>query len=640
MIVLNVSKMGKAFGEEALFSDVSFQIDQKDKIGFVGVNGAGKTTLFRILLEQLSADTGAVTKSRDTKIGYLRQHVEAHSDKTVYDELLEVFFDVEEIEKQLEQIACEIERGTGDISALVEKQTRLHEAYDARGGFTYKSIAKAALLGLGFREEELTMPFASLSGGQKTRVLLCKTLLGNSNLLLLDEPTNHLDISAVEWLEAFLRDYQGAFVIISHDRYFLDRVTNKTIELENQKIEVYDGNYSAYMAKKSENRTAQQRQYENTQREIKRIEGIIEQQRRWNRERNLRTAASKQKAADKLRQTLQKPQDSPDGIGFHFKMNETGGNEVLTCENLGMAFGDKRLFSHVDLRIMRQECVFLLGANGCGKTTLFKILTGQFLPKEGSFRLGSNVKAGYYDQAQQDLCADKTVFDEVCDAYPGLSQTEIRNALAAFLFCGDDVFKTVGMLSGGEKARVSLLKLMLSGANLLLLDEPTNHLDISSREALEEALLSFEGTIFAISHDRYFINKLADRICDMSGGTLRSYVGNYDYFVEKKQELAQRTSEKSAQEDAAELSGKDAYRLQKQRESEKRKRAGAQKRIEEAIAHTEAQIKAHGDTLSLPEYATDYIKASEVMDELKRLEGELMALYEAWEALLCEADKA
>lgn len=626
MILMNASKLNKSFAEDVVFHDVSFNISDKDKIGFVGVNGAGKTTLFRTLLNPSYADSGKVFTNKDTVIGYMQQHADLHSDNTVYEEVMSSYADMLQIEDELEKLSRDIENGNGDISSLIERQARLMAHFESRGGYTYKNIARSSLIGLGFDEDDLQKPFETLSGGQKTRVLLCKILLSNANLLLLDEPTNHLDISSVEWLENFLINYKGAFIIISHDRYFLDRVCNKTFELENGSLTSYNGNYTRYLSLKEEARLAKQRQYDNTTREIRRIEGIIEQQKRWNREKNIKTAESKQKIVDKLEQSLERPDALPEKIHFSFHITAAGGNDVLTCRNLSMAYGIHKLFSGIDIDIKKKEHVFLLGENGCGKTTLFKILTGDLSPIDGEIRYGSNIEAGYYDQTQENLHYDKTVIDEIYDEYPKMSLTEVRNALAAFLFVGDDVFKPVNTLSGGERAKLSLLKLMLSGANLLLLDEPTNHLDISSREALENALLGYEGTIFAVSHDRYFINKLADRILYMQSGALCGYGGNYDYFLEKFTPTA-------STKETAKVSGKEIYLEQKRIESEKRKAANRLARTEKRIDELEGEIDEKNKLLLSEEYATDYVKATELSGQIETLQKELDELYEEWENL-------
>ncbi|MBQ3554020.1 MAG: ABC-F type ribosomal protection protein [Clostridia bacterium] len=629
MILMNLSKIKKAFGTDVLFEDVSFSVDEHDKIGFVGANGVGKTTLFRLMLGEMAADGGEIFKNSRTNIGYMEQQTHLTSSRTVYDELLTVFSHLEEMERELSEITCRIEAGDADTDALIRRHEALSERYSAEGGLTYKNVAKASLMGLGFSERELFLDFSSLSGGQKTRVHLCKILLGQANLLFLDEPTNHLDIASVEWLENFLRDYRGAFIIISHDRYFLDRVANKIYELEHGRLTVYNGNYTEYQRQKEENRKAKERRYENTKSEIERLEGIVEQQRRWNREKNIKTAESKLKAIERLEKTLEKPDEQLSGIRFAFKPQAVGGNDVLSVRDLSMRFGEKKIFSHAEFHLSRAERVFLLGPNGCGKTTLFKLILGEHTAVGGEIKLGANIKIGYYDQTQEHLDYTKTVFDEVADSYPKMTQTEIRSALAAFLFRADDVFKLISELSGGERARVLLLKLMLSGANLLLLDEPTNHLDIASREALEEALLSYPGTFLVVSHDRYFINKLAQRVIYLTQDKMENYPGDYDYFLEKKK-APKGIEAKSANQAGA---GKEEYLLKKKQDAEERKRKNRLAKVEEEIALLEAEIKEKSTLLATEEYATDYVKAAELTKEITEKEDKLSQLYEEWESL-------
>lgn len=623
---MNLSKVSKAFGADTLFEDVSFSIDERDKIGFVGANGAGKTTLLKMMLKECSVTSGEMFENSRTKIGYLQQQTNLSSDKTVYDELMTVFEHLTEMERELDLLARKIEQGEGDAFQLAERQHALRERYEKEGGFTYSNVAKASLLGLGFRENELYMDFNSLSGGQKTRVFLCKILLSQANLLFLDEPTNHLDIQSTEWLESFLRDYKGAFVVISHDRYFLDKISNKIFELENGRLTVYQGNYTRYLEQKEERRKTAERSYENTTREIKRLEGIVEQQRRWNREKNIKTAESKLKMIARLEEGLEKPSEEPRGLRFSFPETPVSGNDVLEIENLAMRFDEKRLFDGVRFHIGRKERVFLLGSNGCGKTTLFKLVMGELEPTAGRLVCGANVRIGYYDQTQDHLDYSKTVFDEIADSYPKMTQTQVRSALAAFLFRADEVLKQISDLSGGERARVALLKLMLSGANFLLLDEPTNHLDIASREALESALLNYEGTLLAVSHDRYFINKLAKRVLYLSENGVENYLGDYDYYLEKKKETPQ--AETNREEKSR--SGKDEYRLQKQRESEERKRRNRLQKLEEEMEALEQEIAELTKLLEQPEYASDYVKAAELTEQLSEKETKLSDLYEEW----------
>ncbi len=626
MILINTSNLKKEFGTRVLFDKVSFSIENNDKIGFVGANGTGKTTLFKMLTEEILPDGGEIFKNKEANVGYMQQHAEMNTEKTLWAEIMTVYRPLTDIENRLKSIESQITNGVGDLAKLTEEQHILNEKYEKQGGFVYKNIARASLLGLGFKENEFEMEFSSLSGGQQTRVILCKLLLGESNLLLLDEPTNHLDIESTEWLEDFLRDYKGAFIIISHDRYFLDRVTNKTFELENNKLTAYNGNYSTYVKQKEEREKTLLRNYENTTREINRIEGIIEQQRRWNREKNIKTAESKQKQIERLEKDLEKPEVYNENIKFNFKVKTMGGTEVLRCKNLKMAFDEKLLFENTDVEINRGERVFLLGANGCGKTTLFKIITGDIAPIEGECKIGTNIEIGYFDQKQQDLSLEKDAIDEVWDTYPSMTQTEVRNAMAAFLFKNDDVFTPVSSLSGGERARIALIKLMLSGSNFLILDEPTNHLDIKSREALEDALLGYDGTMLVISHDRYFINKLAGKIYYMENNSVKKYDGDYTYFSQMK-----KMSAVSGEEKIKESHSKLDYKAQKQYESEVRKLKNAITKAETEIEMTEQAVCDLEKQLMLPENATDFEKSMEITKGIEEHKEKLEKLYELWE---------
>ena len=533
MPVLSISKLSMAFGERTLFSDMSFEVESRDKVGLIGRNGVGKTTLFKLICGELEPTAGVIAAERGKQIGYMEQHACSSGNRSIYDELESVFSDLMHMENEIEKITSTIESSTGDLTDLIARQTELIERFERDGGLTYKSRTRAALVGLGFKEQEFGMPTSALSGGQRSKLSLLKLLLSGSDLLLLDEPTNHLDIASVAWLEGFLRDFKGAMIIVSHDRYFLDAVTNKTVEIEHGKCMTYKGAYSEFIKKKQAYEKSLLHKYENDIKEIKRIEGIIEQQRRWNRERNIRMAESKQKEIDRIKEQMVVPDGALENIRMRFEPRHESGNDVLMAKDLSKAFGDKRLFKDVGLHITKGERVFILGDNGCGKTTLFRILSGKLRPDTGEYEYGAMVDVGYFDQMQENLNLNNTAIDEIWNAYPQLTETKIRSSLAAFLFKGDEVYKPLSAMSGGERARVSLLKLMLGGYNLLLLDEPTNHLDAGSREALEDTLRDYEGTLLIISHDRYFINKLADRVLAMEKDGLTEYLGNYDNYLER-----------------------------------------------------------------------------------------------------------
>ena len=629
MAILTVNNIKKMFGTDTIIQDITFEVQKGDRIGLVGINGSGKTTLFKILNGEYSADEGSFTPARETSIGYMEQHVCRDMEKPAFDEVMTVFAPLLKMEAEIERLTAEIASVPANIDALIEKQTELNDRFIADGGLTCRNRAKSTLIGLGFAPEQIYAPIGVLSGGQKAKIQLAKMLLGESNLLLLDEPTNHLDIPSVEWLEDFLKNYNGSYIVISHDRYFIDAVTNRTFEIENTRLTEYKGNYTKFLHQKEENRLAMQRVYDNTQREIKRIEGIIEQQKRFNQERNYITIASKQKSIDRLEATLQKPEDEPDTIRFQFKASQRGGNDVLMAEDLALQFGENRLFRNVNLEIKRGEKVFLIGPIGCGKTSLLKILLDIYKETAGEHHFGANIDIGYYDQAQGNLDESKTVIDEIWDLHPYMTQTQVRSALAVFLFKGEDVYKPIKGLSGGERARVLLLKLMLSKANLLILDEPTNHLDIGSCEALEEALLGYDGTLFVVSHDRYLINKLADKIyyLDSTGTTL--YLGNYDAYLEARQQ--KETAQAAA---AAETDTKpNAYRQKKERASEIRKKKAALLKCEREIEAAELEIEALNEKLLDPEIASDYEQTLDITNQIAACKEQSDALMNEWTAL-------
>lgn len=631
MPALSVRNLTMTFIERNLFTDVSFDIENNDKVGFIGANGVGKTTLFKILNGEISPTSGTVTFEKNTRVGYMEQHACNNPRIDVYNELLSVFDFLADIEKEISAVTNDIDNKNGDLNELVERQTQLIESFENLGGLTYKSRTRSALLGLGFKESDFTMPVSSLSGGQRSKLCLAKLLLSQSNMLLLDEPTNHLDIGSVNWLEGFLRDFKGAMIIISHDRYFLDKVTNKTIELEHNRTMCYKGAYSEFIEKKKAYNESLKNKYENDIKEIKRIEGIVEQQKRWGREHNFITAASKQKEADRIKAQLVTPDSELETMHMHFEPKCESGKDVLICRGLAKSFGEKHLFKNVDIHIRKGERVFILGANGCGKTTLFKILTGECPQNSGEYDYGANVQVGYFDQMQQNLDLSKTAIDEVWDAFPNMTQTEVRCAMASFLFKGEEVFKPLSKMSGGERARISLLKLMLKGGNFLLLDEPTNHLDSSSREELENTLKEYGGTLLIISHDRYFINKLADRVLVMSPDGVTEYLGNYDYYLERtKSEIGENKAEKAS---ANKEKPQNDYFLQKQKQSEERKRKTRLNKAEAEIERLDGEIEKTQALLSSEEVAADYEKLIELTNKLEQLRQEQEEQYLIWEEL-------
>ena len=628
MPALSVRNLGVTFIERVLFSGVSFDVESRDKVGFIGANGVGKTTLFRVLNGELSPTEGTVAFEKNTRVGYMEQHACSDPNVDVYHELLSVFDYLSQMEIDLAALNQKIARRPENIDSLIEEQMRLMEEHERLGGLTYKSRTRAALLGLGFSEDDFSMNVGSLSGGQRSKLCLAKLLLSRSNLLLLDEPTNHLDIQSVNWLEGFLRDFKGAMIIICHDRYFLDNVTNKTIELEHSKTMCYKGSYSEFIKKKKAYNESLKNKYENDLKEIRRIEGIVEQQKRWGRERNFITAASKQKEADRIKAQLVAPESELETMRMRFTPKCESGNDVLICRNLAKSFGDKHLFRDVNIHIRKGERVFILGENGCGKTTLFRILTAKLPQDRGEFEYGANVMVGYFDQMQQNLDLEKTAIDEVWDAFPALTQTEVRSALASFLFKGEEVFKPLAKMSGGERARISLLKLMLKGSNMLLLDEPTNHLDAASREELENTLLDYSGTMLIISHDRYFINKLADRVLALKPDGVKEYLGNYDYYLERTKD---EDTEKQAS--AKKEKPQNDYFIKKQQASEERKRQTKLKKAEAEIERLDKEIEETQTLLSTDEVAADYEKVLELTAKLEQLQNEQSAQYEIWESL-------
>lgn len=620
MAVVSVQNLTLSFGEQTLFSDVSFDIYEKEKVGFVGANGVGKTSLFKIIKGDYLADSGACFIGKNVKVGYMEQHT-CSDNRTVYDELISVFDDLIKMEKELDDIALKLTESADD--ALIARQDYLTNEFQKNGGLTYKSLTRSSLIGLGFDEKDFFMETAKLSGGQKSKLILAKLLLSKADLLLLDEPTNHLDIRAVEWLEGFLSAFSGAFIVISHDRYFLDKITNRTIEIENCKLRSYKGNYSDFLIKKKAEQKAIEDKYEQDLKEIERLEGIIAQQRQWNREKNIKTAESKEKVIERIKAQMVVPDAKVQKIRFDFTPKCVSGEDVLDVFELSKSFGDKKIFENVSFHIKRGERVFLLGDNGCGKTTLLKILMQDYPASNGKFRFGANLFTGYFDQVQAKLDLNKAAMDEVWSAFPYLTETRLRNALAAFLFKGDEVYKKLEKCSGGERARIALLKLMLGQFNFLLLDEPTNHLDAFSREELENTLLNYSGTMLIVSHDRYFINKLATSIVELTPDGVNSYIGNYDDYAEKR--CVSLESEKKEKPVKV-----NDYKLKKERASMLRKLKTRLSRLEDEIENTEEKAGLLQEELCTNPPYEELLKVTEELDAVNKHKD---ALYEEWEQL-------
>lgn len=620
MAVVSVQNLTLSFGEQTLFSDVSFDIYEKEKVGFVGANGVGKTSLFKVIKGDYLADSGACFIGKNVKVGYMEQHT-CSDNRTVYDELISVFDDLIKMEKELDDIALKLTESADD--ALIARQDYLTNEFQKNGGLTYKSLTRSSLIGLGFDEKDFFMETAKLSGGQKSKLILAKLLLSKADLLLLDEPTNHLDIRAVEWLEGFLSAFSGAFIVISHDRYFLDKITNRTIEIENCKLRSYKGNYSDFLIKKKAEQKAIEDKYEQDLKEIERLEGIIAQQRQWNREKNIKTAESKEKVIERIKAQMVVPDAKVQKIRFDFTPKCVSGEDVLDVFELSKSFGDKKIFENVSFHIKRGERVFLLGDNGCGKTTLLKILMQDYPASNGKFRFGANLFTGYFDQVQAKLDLNKTAMDEVWSAFPYLTETRLRNALAAFLFKGDEVYKKLEKCSGGERARIALLKLMLGQFNFLLLDEPTNHLDAFSREELENTLLNYSGTMLIVSHDRYFINKLATAIVELKPEGVNSYIGNYDDYAEKR--CVSLESEKKEKPVKV-----NDYKLKKERASMLRKLKTRLSRLEDEIEDAEDKAGLLQEELCTNPPYEELLKVTEELDAVNKHKD---ALYEEWEQL-------
>ena len=634
-MILSCQNICKAFGEEEIIKDACFHIEEKEKAALIGNNGAGKTTLLRIIMNELSADSGSVVISRDKKIGYLAQYQDIHGHQTIYDELSSTKQHIIDMENRIRTLEQEMKNSQGDqLEKLMQTYSRLTHQFELENGYAYKSQIAGVLKGLGFSEEDFTKQIENLSGGQKTRVALGKLLLSQPDILLLDEPTNHLDMESIAWLENYLLTYPGAVLIVSHDRYFLDKVVTKVVEIEAGYVRMYSGNYSAYALKKAQLRDAQYKAYLNQQREIKHQEAVIAKLKSFNREKSIRRAESREKMLDKM-QRLDKPAEINDQMRLTLEPRFISGNDVLTVEELSKTFPGQTLFQNISFEIKRGERVALIGNNGTGKTTLLKILNQVIPADSGKFTLGSKVQIGYYDQEHHVLHMEKTVFQEISDTYPTLTETQIRNMLAAFLFTGDDVFKVISSLSGGERGRVSLAKLMLSEANFLILDEPTNHLDIASKEILEEALNSYTGTVLYVSHDRYFINQTATRIMDLTNQAIVNYIGDYDYYLEKKEELTAKYAPLTTQEEeAVQVSdNKLSWQQQKEQQAKERKRENELKKTEKRIEELEARDQEIDETMILPEVCTNVAECTRLSKEKAAIAAELEELYEKWEEL-------
>ena len=630
MALITVSNLSMEFGEQLLFDHMNFELQQGDRVGLIGVNGCGKSTLFKILTGEYSPTDGIVIINKNTTVGYMEQHVCRNLDFSAYDEVMTVFSDLIEMEKELEGLNSLIGSVHDEIDEMVERQAYLHDEFTRRGGLTCRSRARSALLGLGFDDEHMQLPISSLSGGQRAKLQLAKLLLCGADLLLLDEPTNHLDTDSVEWLENYLIESKCSFIVISHDRYFLDQTTNKTFEIENRKMTRYNGNYTTYLPQKQEHLLSMQRVYNNTMKEINRLEGIVEQQRRWNREKNIKTAESKMKVIERLEKNLEKPENAPSSIRFDLGIKNQSGEDVLELDGVSLSFGTKPLFENVDMEIHRGERIFILGPNGCGKTSLLKTILGKYKANSGRIRFGEGVKTGYYDQLQTGMDSEKTVFDELSDRFPAMTNTEIRSTLARFLFKNDDVFKNLSDLSGGERARVLLTELMLAGANFLLLDEPTNHLDINSCAALQDALGEYEGTLLIVSHDRYLINALADKIFYLTPNGIQVFEGSYENFLKKAEPFRKPISAKNSEPYQEKQSD---FKRKKELDAQRRKDKARLNKLEKEIAEKEEEMSSLNSSLNDPETAGDYEKVLKITEKISLAENALEIMYTEWEEL-------
>lgn len=633
-MILSCNNISKSFGTDVIIKSCSFNIEDHEKAAIVGINGAGKSTLLKIITGIEPADTGLATLAKDKTLGYLAQQQNLGSDNTIYDELLSVKQYILDMEKELRSIEKRMNTADGDeLENLMKKYSDLNHRFEMENGYAYKSEITGVLKGLGFSEEDFTLNVNTLSGGQKTRVALGRLLLAKPDIILLDEPTNHLDMESIRWLENYLLNYNGAVLIVAHDRYFLDKIVSKIIELDNGVATVFSGNYTDYAAKKAILRNMKLKEYLNQQREIKHQEDVITKLKQFNREKSIKRAESREKMLDKI-EIVDKPQELNDKMNIKLEPNVVSGNDVLTISGLSKSFDDVTLFDNIDIEIKRGERVALIGNNGTGKTTILKLINGIIEPDSGSIYLGAKVNIGYYDQEHHVLDPDKTIFDEIRDAYPDLNNTQIRNTLAAFLFTNEDVFKYIRDLSGGEKGRVSLAKLMLSNANFLILDEPTNHLDIVSKEILENALNNYTGTVLFVSHDRYFINAAATRIIELSNKTVVNYIGNYDYYLEKRDILSAKpintVSSADIEHAKKAADSKASWQEEKVKQAQLKKIKNELKRTEERIANIEERIDKLDNMYADPAISSDTAKLMEIHTEKEELSKELDKLYDRW----------
>ena len=636
-MILACHNISKSFGEQVIVKSGSFHIEDREKVALIGLNGAGKSTILKMIMKEIDTDSGDIILTKGKTIGYLSQHQDLNSHNTILEELKSAKADLIAMEKQIRTMELEMKHLQGDaLESRLHSYHLLMERFEQENGYAFQSELVGVLKGLGFREDEFTKNVDTLSGGQKTRVALGKLLLTKPDVLLLDEPTNHLDMNSISWLENYLLNYDGAVLIVSHDRYFLNRVVSKVVEIEHGNIMMFQGNYSDFAAKKKIIREAKIKEYLNQQQEIKHQEAVIEKLRSFNREKSIKRAESREKMLEKMN-LVERPLEDKNDLHFSLEPSCISGNDVLSVENLSKSFGAQSLFQNVSFEIKRGEHIAIIGDNGTGKTTLLKILNEVVAADTGSLRLGSKVQIGYYDQEHHILHMDKTIFDEISDEYPTLTNTQIRNTLAAFLFTGDDVYKLIGDLSGGERGRVSLAKLMLSEANFLILDEPTNHLDIASKEILEKALNEYTGTVLYVSHDRYFINQTATRIMELVNHTFVNYIGNYDYYLEKKEVLtaayANPASNFMKESTSAETETKLDWKAQKEAQAKERKRQNELKKVEERINYLEERDGQIDIEMANPEIFTNSVKCQELSQEKADIMEELESLYESWESL-------